>query len=218
VGLTFPWEGAGIVQSGEIIMKAAFALLADHQTYNLVRKLSWDIHRKYRTGIDICRLPPHVSLKQPFSISDLDEVEKYMTELAAGISPFEVHLTGLELIPADMDGLQSGILWMNVQETDVLRGLHERINRELASRFEDVSAPFDSLEYHFHMTVVMGGQSLELYRKIYDEFSGRLKDLRYTVREIGLFVYDDVNEKNIAYINYKNLPLNHQRKKPDESS
>lgn len=51
-------------------MKAAFALLADTETHNLVRKLSWDIHRKYHTGIDICRLPPHVSLKQPFDISD----------------------------------------------------------------------------------------------------------------------------------------------------
>jgi 2'-5' RNA ligase len=188
-------------------MKATFALLADHQTHNLVRKLSWDIHSKYRTGIDICRLPPHISLKQPFSISALDELEEHMTELVAGISPFELHLTGLELIPATMDGLSSGILWMNVQETNILRGLHERINRELTARFGDVAAPFDGLEYHFHMTVAMGGQPLELYRRAYDEFCGRLQDLRYVTREIGLFVYDDANEKNVAYINYKILPL-----------
>jgi len=187
-------------------MKAAFALLADHQTHNLVRKLSWNIHSKYRTGIDICRLPPHVSLKQPFSISDLDGLEEYMTELAAGISPFELHLTRLELIPTNMDG-PTGILWMNVHETETLRRLHERINMELTARFGDVSAPFDGLEYHFHMTVAMGGQPLELYRRAYDEFNGYLKDLRYVAREIGLFVYDDMNEKNMAYINYKILPL-----------
>ena len=39
----------------EEVMKAAFALLADTATHNLVRKLSWDIHQKYRTGIDACR-------------------------------------------------------------------------------------------------------------------------------------------------------------------
>ncbi len=188
-------------------MKAAFALLADHQTHNLVRKMSWDIHSKYRTGIDICRLPPHISLKQPFSISDLNGLEEYMTEFAGEISPFELHLTGLDLIPTTMDGLESGILWMNVQESKTLRKLHERINRELTARFGDVSAPFDGLEYHFHMTVAMGGQSFELYRKIHDEFSGRLKDLRYRAHEIGLFVYDDINEKIVAYFNYKILPL-----------
>ncbi len=37
-------------------MKATFALLANNGIHNLVRKLSWDIHQKYRTGIDVTRL------------------------------------------------------------------------------------------------------------------------------------------------------------------
>ena len=41
-------------------MKATFALLADHQIHDQVRKLSWDIHQKYRRGIDVTRLPPHI--------------------------------------------------------------------------------------------------------------------------------------------------------------
>lgn len=63
------------------------ALLADNEIHNLVRKLSWDIHQNYRTGIDVCRLPPHISLKQPFDISDLDALSEYMTELAQGLEP-----------------------------------------------------------------------------------------------------------------------------------
>jgi hypothetical protein len=39
-------------------MKATFALLANAGVHNQVRKLAWDIHQKYRTGIDVCRLPP----------------------------------------------------------------------------------------------------------------------------------------------------------------
>jgi hypothetical protein len=38
-------------------MKATFALLANAEPHNQVRKLAWDIHQKYRTGIDVCRLP-----------------------------------------------------------------------------------------------------------------------------------------------------------------
>jgi hypothetical protein len=38
-------------------MKATLAFLADNHIHNLVRKLSWDIHQKYRTGVDFCRLP-----------------------------------------------------------------------------------------------------------------------------------------------------------------
>jgi len=71
-------------------MKATFAFLSDNETHNLVRKLSWDIHQKYRTGIDVCRLPPHISLKQPFDVSDLDLLSGYMAELARSIEPFNL--------------------------------------------------------------------------------------------------------------------------------
>jgi 2'-5' RNA ligase len=188
-------------------VKATFALLANVGIHNLVRRLSWDIHRKYRTGIDVCRLPPHISLKQPFDISDLNPLEEYMTELADRIPPFEVNLTGLELIEATLDELETGILWLNVQETKLLRQLHNRLNQELTLLFGDVSAAFDGSDYHFHMTVALGGQPVEIYKKIYREFAGHLKDLQYMVQELGMFVYDDREEINAGYIIYKILPL-----------
>lgn len=38
-------------------MKATFALLADREVYNFVRKLNRELHRKYGIGLDIARLP-----------------------------------------------------------------------------------------------------------------------------------------------------------------
>ena len=188
-------------------MKAGFALLANTEIHNLVRKLSWDIHQKYRTGIDVCRLPPHISLKQPFDVSDLELLGKYMAELAGSITPFEVHLTELELIDATIDGLDSGILWLNVQETEILRQLHNRVNEELTARFGNVPADFDGPNYHFHMTVAIGGVPIGTYRKIEAEFSAQLKSLQYKVRELVMFVYDERNSTNAGYMTYKILPL-----------
>ncbi|HEX9330598.1 MAG TPA: hypothetical protein VF896_01845 [Anaerolineales bacterium] len=78
-------------------MKAAFALLANIEVHNVVRKLQWEIHQKYHMGTIGCCLPPHISLKQLFAISNLDPLEKYMNELAKTIPPFEVTLTELQL-------------------------------------------------------------------------------------------------------------------------
>ncbi|MFZ1753868.1 MAG: hypothetical protein WBO46_25610 [Caldilineaceae bacterium] len=44
-------------------MRTAFALLADRDVHNFVRKLAWDIHQKQRTGTRHCRLLSHISLK-----------------------------------------------------------------------------------------------------------------------------------------------------------
>ncbi|MCK6585418.1 2'-5' RNA ligase family protein [Chloroflexi bacterium CFX2] len=183
-------------------MKATLALLADSETHNLVRKLSWDIHQKYRTGIDVCRLPPHISLKQPFDISDVDSLSAYMTKLAQGLEPFPTLLTHLELIETTMDRLHTGILWLNVQETEFLRGLHERVNRELTKRFGNARAEFDGADYHFHMTVAIGGQPIETYRTILNEFKDRLMNLPCTVREMVMFVYDERTAVNAGYMTY----------------
>jgi 2'-5' RNA ligase len=188
-------------------MKAAFAFLADREVHNLVRKLSWDIHGKYRTGIDICRLPHHVSLKQPFNIANLEDLEAYAIQFANSMDPLEIKLTELQLIEIPANEMQTGLLWMNTHETEALRGLHNRLHEELTARFGDVTAPFDGLEYHFHMTVAMGNQPLEIYQKAHHEFSNRLKDVQFTARELGLFIYDEHDEANASYIIYQILPL-----------
>ncbi len=58
-------------------MRAAFALLVDRRTYNFMRKLAVEIHTVYQTGFGGALLPPHVSLKQPFEITDLAQVEAF---------------------------------------------------------------------------------------------------------------------------------------------
>lgn len=188
-------------------MYATFAFLADAKIQNLVRKLAWDIHQKYRTGLDASRLPPHISLKQPFPVADLSGLVKYIARLAKSIQPFEVHLTGLELIDTTIDKLATGILWLNVEETSTLRDLHNRLNQELTSRFGDVRAPFDGPSYHFHMSVAIGGQPIETYRRILEESSNQITDMRFTVRELAMFVYDDPDADDPGFMTYKVLAL-----------
>lgn len=188
-------------------MKATFGLLANTEIHNLVRKLAWEAHQKYRTGTIDCRLPPHISLKQPFPIVDLAALEAYMSELARSITPFEVHLTELQLEPLRFKGTEFGLLWIDVQEAQSLRQLHNRVNQELYQRFGDTQADYDGPTYHFHMTVTMGGQPLEVYQKLYSEITDRRLNLRYTVRELAMFVYDEPLGPHGEYLTYKILPL-----------
>jgi 2'-5' RNA ligase len=116
-------------------MKATFALLTTTEIHNQVRKLTWEIHMNYRTGTLLSRLQPHISLKQPFSIPDLPAIEGYMSVLAGDLSPFEVTLTEIQLVSTTFEGIETGILWLDVQETEILRDLHNRLNRELGQLF-----------------------------------------------------------------------------------
>jgi 2'-5' RNA ligase len=191
-------------------MKATFALLASREAYNWVRKLAWEIHQTYRTGTLDVRLPPHISLKQPFAIADIAQIEAYMQELAATIPPFSVHLTELQLEVGIFNGMKFGILWLAVRETEALRQLHDRLNQELAQRFGNTQANYDGRDYQFHMTVMMGGQPVEVYRKIYDEIAERTINLEYSVQDLAMFVYDEPMGPQGEYLTYRILPIGKQ--------
>jgi 2'-5' RNA ligase len=191
-------------------LKATFALLANTEIHNLVRKLAWEMHQKIRTGTRHCSLPPHISLKQPFQIEDLVALEDYMAELASSMEPFEVQLTELQIEPFVFDGIEFGILWIDVQETEYLRHLHNRVNDELSQRFGDTRAVFDGSEYHFHLTVNLGGQPNDAYRRFFRELSDPRINLRYTVRELAMFVYDEPMGPAGEYLSYKILPIGKQ--------
>lgn len=188
-------------------MKATFALLATSEVHNAVRKLSWEFHQKYRTGTRHASLPPHISLKQPFNIPDLPALEKYMDELAVSIQPFEVTLTRLQIVPILFGGAEYGILWYDIEETETLRGLHNRINSELRHLFGDSTANFDGDSYRFHMSVMMGGQLLDIYQKFHSEIPNSSIDLTYTATEMAMFVYDEPMGPHSDYLCYRIVPL-----------
>ncbi|MBK9927723.1 MAG: 2'-5' RNA ligase family protein [Anaerolineales bacterium] len=188
-------------------MKATFALLANSDVHNYIRKLSWDIHQKYRTGTRHAALPPHISLKQPFHVPDLRTLDEYMDELAGSLQPFDVTLTELQAVPMLFDGTEYGILWAAVEETETLRELHHRINKDLSQRFGDVSADFDGDKYRFHMSVMMCGHLMEICNKYQGEIEYSKINLSYTAHELAMFVYDEPTGPHGDQLCYKIRPL-----------
>lgn len=186
-------------------MKATFALFADTDVHNLIQTLAWELHQKYRTGT--LRLPPHVSLKQPFGVTDLAGLEGYMDSFVKSIEPFDITLTRLEVVSSYYEGTEYGILWADVQESDELRGLHNRLNDELTRRFGPVPAEHDGESYHFHMTVMIGGQPIQVYRRFIGDLEDPVLKRSFTVRELAMFVYDEPLGPDSEYLCYKILPI-----------
>ena len=184
-------------------MKAAFALLVDHEVHNVARKLALEVHRNYGIGLAASQLPPHVSLKQPFSIPDLHAIEVYFDRLAASIEP-------VALIFPRIGGPADGpfpVLWLEVEESATLRELHSRINRELAEQFANTQAPFDGPTYHFHLTIALGRDPDPVYQSIIAELARREIALRTIARRLVMFYYDEEPISPGSFLTYKILPL-----------
>lgn len=98
-------------------MKATIVLIADDEIENYGRKILLEAHRIGKVGFEMTRLPFHVSLKQPFVVPSLEEMENLFDEFAKKVSPIEVNLEELVVYPNNaIGGEPSGCLSIRVKK------------------------------------------------------------------------------------------------------
>lgn len=188
-------------------MKATIVLIADNEAENYGRKLMLDAHRAGRLGFEMARLPQHVSLKQPFSISSLEEMEKFFDEFAGEQSPVEIQFDELEMYPSNvLGGLPSGCISIRVKESEKLKEMQKTLFQKLEERFGSCPAEHDD-NYVFHMTIAIGGAPYENYLTAYEALSKKNYHRSFAFSKIGLLYYDDDNIQPGTYFCYKVLNL-----------
>jgi 2'-5' RNA ligase len=184
-------------------LKAAIVLLPETSLQNRACEYVLRSHQTWRERLRWLTLPPHVSLKQPFALESLADVERYFDGLAARTPRFRVPLGPVELQPPP-PGAPEYILWVSVAETKTLRALHDQLNQELKAVVADPSAPFDGADYRFHMTLAFLSEQRSGQETL-PELGGDVADFR----EIALFVFDGLPEPGWQGMTYKVLPLRH---------
>jgi 2'-5' RNA ligase len=188
----------------KITMKVAFAILCDNQIHNIARKISLEINEKYQTGLLGAMLPPHISLKQPFNIKNLKqlkEIEKYFDGFAKNLKPFKINTTKISLF-------ETGVIFIDLKQDKKLMNLHLNVLEDLKIKFGIEKGQFEGVdEYHFHCTLAVWGKSLEVYKKIFEEYKNKNVKHVFKFSELAMFVYKDDNFSPGSFFNYKTIKI-----------
>jgi 2'-5' RNA ligase len=185
-------------------MKAAFVLLANNDLENYAKKLVLEAQNIGKLGFEACRLPFHVSLKQPFDIPNIDSIEEYFDSFVKTINPVTIHFTELDLYKANIMGNDSGILSIKVERTHYLDNLQKRLFAELNEKFGECKAEHDD-DYVFHMTISYGLAPSEQYDKVFNVLKVHNYNFESVFSQLGLFYYEDF--KPGAYFCYKKIDI-----------
>lgn len=184
-------------------MKATIVLIADNDAENYGRKLMLEAHKHGKMGFEMARLPQHVSLKQPFSIPNLEDMEVFFDEFAKELHPFDLEFEQIDVFPSVvLGGSPSGCMSLRVKETPQLVDAQKRLNEGLYKKFGPCPAEHDD-DYVFHMTFAIGGANFESYQKAYDELIKKDYHQNFTFNKLGLLYYDDDNIIPGTYFCYK---------------
>lgn len=188
-------------------MKATIVLIADNEAENYGRKLMLRAHRAGGMGFEMARLPQHVSLKQPFVIPDLDQMEEFFDSYAKELKPFEIEFDGIEMFPSVvLGGRKSGVMMMRAKSSPELLDAQKKLNDGLISLFGPCPAEHDN-DYMFHMTFAIGGADFDSYQKAYGELIKDDYNKSFKYSRLGLLYYDDDNIVPGSYFCYKIVDL-----------
>lgn len=188
-------------------MKATIVLIADNYTANRASKLLLEANRIGELGFEMTRLPFHVSLKQPFEIKNLDEVEEFFDEFAEGLKPVNIHFENLVAWKNSVFGYDSGVMVFKAEKTEELACLHQELNSKLKEKFGECKAVFDGDEYQFHMTIAIGGKPYGYYESVLGELQKREQSFDGLFNELALFYYDGDEIEPGRYFCYKCVSL-----------
>ena len=88
-------------------MKATIVLIAE----NYGRKLMLETNRHGKMGFEMARLPQHISLKQPFAIPSLENMEVFFDGFAKEQCPFDIEFVDMDIFPSNvLGGAESGCM------------------------------------------------------------------------------------------------------------
>jgi 2'-5' RNA ligase len=186
-------------------MKATIALLPDLETQNVVSALAWELHLRCGLGLDVRRLPPHVSLRQPFEAPHLPDLLGFFRSFTATIPPLTFELQGFNLWPA---GEESCVVSLAIAPPDdALRQMHRRLITEMEARFGPTKADFDGDLYEFHVTIASGGAPLEGVRTFVEKMGSQVA-ISSSAEAASLFLYDRRSSDSLwEYLAYETIRL-----------
>jgi 2'-5' RNA ligase len=178
-------------------MRCGIALIVDNEIHNYAVKKAVEINKLLDNGFIGVRFLAHVSVKQPYHIDDLQEMEKYFDTLTKSLLPFEIEVSGTYL--------WQQIIGLVVVENSQLRSLHNRINRELKERFTNTEAPYDGDEYRFHVTIAYGGSSIVGYKHAYESVKDENYHRKSIANEMALFYSEE--DEGLNFVTYRKSKL-----------
>lgn len=165
-------------------LKAAIALLPDAAWANRLSALALLVHGATAGRLRWPRLPPHLSLRQPFAFESLAELERRFHLLASESEPLTVTLGGIEQRVSSPNGPEA-MVWVQARESPALVALQERWSQELVEPVADTSAPVAGTP-GFHVTLGFLPASSSVPGTPLPHVEGSLA----TFSELGLFLYD----------------------------
>ncbi len=161
-------------------MQLAYIIPLDEAVASFARQLVDEAQAEFGANRALV-IEPHITLKTPFEAVGLAPFERVLDDLAGELSPFEIHMTGINWFEPD-------VVFLDVVQDARL----DLLRRRLLAALAEWGVQPDAVEgdgYHFHITVAWGLPP-EAIRRLWERWRGLAVNLTTPLMEVALVAND----------------------------
>lgn len=172
--------------------RIGYAVLLDDESHNYAREIELDLSLQFKTRAGL-RQSPHITIKPPFFVEDIEPFVRYFDNLAKQLEPFEIELQGF-------DFFEPKVVFLNVVENPTLKKIHKDIVKDLQNDFEiEPNVQTEGDNVRFHSTVALSDLSEENFYKAKNYVSNKTPHFKFTASTLGMFYHLSPEEGWIIY-------------------
>lgn len=134
-------------------------LVLEKDDENYIREICKKENKNFNISEQAFSLPQHISLKTSFYANEYLTIIQYLKEELKDINRIELKANNLTII----DGK---VIWLDIEENEILRKLHNKINLLLKEKFNIGLSGFDGENFKFHSTLFQESEFNENINKI----------------------------------------------------
>lgn len=162
--------------------------LLENKTFNMVRHLEIRV-AEATSNTNGLNQSPHITIKRPFmvkSLKDVDDVKTILSGIISNVQPFNLEYIGLETFG-------DSVLYLAVkQPNEALQSLHSTILSRLLVSY-DAQASFEGDEMVFHTSIATNLQNGQMSLAKDAVKDSSMYGAEVTVRKVGIFMGLDNN-------------------------
>ena len=160
-------------------MKIGYALMLNNESHNFIRQIQLELHQKI--GIGLARQTPHITIKSPFDINEIDKYVDYIEYVAESIEPIDIDFEGF-------GNFGDKVIFLDVKQNQRLLDLHWRILGELAKQFGLTPHAFEGKNIKFHASIA-GFNNKDSFQQALNYLSQYQPKFSFKAKELGIFYY-----------------------------
>ncbi len=161
------YVGLGIIPPEEIEME--------------VRKVQQFLNQNYE--IYLSRQPPHVTIKSPYYVEDLNEHVNYLESLVRQMESLYLSVSGI-------NHFNNQVIYLEVEKNDRLNDFHHFLLENIVHRSNIAPDPLEGSNWVPHMSIA-SIEDQSLCNKILLELNEKHLRFHWKVESVGLFINDE---------------------------